>query len=76
MDIMIPEIVIIFNWISDCIAYNRSVAYKRHECCFEEITFSCEFIVCLSCISFGQYFQINAFKSGEFGKNKKSALTI
>ena len=29
MDIMIPEIVIIFNQISACIAY-KSVAYKRH----------------------------------------------
>ena len=44
---------------------------KDMQCCFEEITFSCEFFVCLSCISVGQYFQINIFKSGGLEKIEK-----
>ena len=76
-------VVIILNEISACIAY-KSVAQpvllievwliKDMYCCFGEITFSCKFFVCLSCISFGQYFQINIFKSGGFGKKCKRDL--
>ena len=36
---------------------------KDMQCCIEEITFPCEIFLCLSCISFGQYFLINIFES-------------
>ena len=49
---------------------------KEMQCCFEEIVFSCDFFVCLSCISLGQYFQINIFKSGGFGNNMEGALAM
>ena len=45
---------------------------KDMKCCFEEITFSWEFFACLSCISFGQYFQTNIFKTGEGGVGKNT----
>ena len=61
--LMIPEIAITLNEISACIAY-KSVTYKRH------VMISCKFFVCLFCISFGQYFQINR----GFGKNIKREL--
>ena len=38
------------------------------------IILSCEFFVCLFCISFGQYFQINIFKSGGIWQKHKRGL--
>ena len=72
MHIMIPEIVNILIKFQPVLLTKLSLM-KDMQCSFKEITFSCTFSVCLSCISFGQYFQINIFKSE---KKMKSALTI
>ena len=64
--LMIPETVIILNPISTCIAY-KSVPYKRLVMLFWRNNFLLWVFVCLSCISFRQYFQINIVKSGAFG---------
>ena len=70
------RLLLFFNQNSDCIAY-KSVAYKRHVMLFWRNNFLLwVFFVCLYCISFGPYFQINIFKSGGFGKYIKGAMTI
>ena len=50
-----------------CIAYESAAAHKRHVMLFWKNSFSCSFL-CLSCISFRQYIQINVVKSGGFGE--------
>ena len=70
MHIMIREIVIILIK-SQPVLLTKVSLIKDMQCCFEEIIFSCEFFVCLSCISVGQYFQINIFKSGGLEKIEK-----